>query len=61
MAVCVFCCTQKKMVNGQAGSRAREESDMQAIDVKGTVIGPLHLSMELQKLLGKMKKITIIF
>ena len=36
-----------KMVNGQAGSRACEESDMQAIDVKGTVIGPLRLSMEL--------------
>ena len=25
---------------------AREESVMQAIDVEGTVIGPLHLSME---------------
>ena len=35
------------LVNGQAGSRAREEYDMQAIDVKGTVIGPLRLSIEL--------------
>ena len=36
----------KEMVNVQAGARAREESVMQAIDVEGTMIGPLHLSME---------------
>ena len=36
------------MVNGQAGPRAREKSDMQAIDVKSAGIGPLRLSIEVR-------------